>query len=399
MSASKLCTEKYVCYHQVVNANEARKLEVKPAASTVSSVSTCASSLDTATAAASNDVIGEFDVSSLSGEEAVRVAALRAFRRHAFCIKDLRTVARFAEIIGLRDVCVNAEFARPVLRALKLLHLCDYGQEDICTIMAHASVYFTDAFDLCGSQMDASEIGNVAITLFFIAHSYTQDETCPLHVWHQHLFRRYCNMATLNAALFRLLEIRGFMLRVEDADLIGRYGYLMAETKSWSSGQETDDDDGDGDVVSKNKDIKEKKDTNKKKDSDAKDEMGHVLRNGAPPAVEATEPLVSPATTAALAPPTAQGKEIMVKGETSKNTQTSTVHVPSPPTSPLKGGDDTPSTACSTSGTEKEGSQTQKTAERPTQAERPGSAAAVHVSSAAASLPKGSGDNDTPSTR
>jgi len=80
-----------------------------------------------------------------------------------------------------------------------------------------------DAFGLCGSVMDSSEVGNVLVTLMFVAHCYVQDETCPLHVWHQHLFRKYCPLRTLNAAIVRLLEIRRYVLRLDSQDLSTRY--------------------------------------------------------------------------------------------------------------------------------------------------------------------------------
>merc|ERR1719253_1725401 len=118
-----------------------------------------------------------------------------------------------------------------LLRALKLLRLCDYSLEDLCSILAHASAYFIDAFGLCGSVMDQSEVGNVLATLMFVAHCYVQDETCPLHVWHQHLFRKYCPLRTLNAAIVRLLEIRRYVLRLDSQDLSTRYVILYKAMK------------------------------------------------------------------------------------------------------------------------------------------------------------------------
>merc|ERR1712113_372365 len=82
-----------------------------------------------------------------------------------------------------------------------------------------------------GSQMDHSEVGNVLVTLMFIAHCYVQDETCPLRVWHQHLFRKYCSLKTLNAAILRLLEIRQYVLRLETKELQRRFSYLLAAVR------------------------------------------------------------------------------------------------------------------------------------------------------------------------
>merc|ERR1719296_321040 len=75
--------------------------------------------------------------------------------------------------------------------------------------------------------MDSCEVGNVLTTLMFIAHCYVQDETCPLHVWHQHLFKAYCPLRTLNVAILRLMEIRRYMLRLNQEDFDRRYFSLL----------------------------------------------------------------------------------------------------------------------------------------------------------------------------
>jgi len=248
MSAHHLCTQKYLTVHEVVKWNEARKLEASrnPSASTVSTVSTAPSSLDgsgsgtTYSAGASSPgseggggADNDGDCSNLSQEESLLFNSpfFHAFRRQAYCTDDMRMMRRFALLVGLdQKILWEGEFVKPLLRSMKLLHLCDYNVEDISCVMAHASVYFDEAYGVCGGQMDASEIGNVAVTLFFIAHSYTQDETCPLHVWHQHLFRKYCSVKTLNAALIRLLELRGYILRVDAAELQVRFHFLMHGT-------------------------------------------------------------------------------------------------------------------------------------------------------------------------
>merc|ERR1719291_905124 len=70
-------------------------------------------------------------------------------------------------------------------------------------------------------------VGNVLTTLMFIAHCYVQDETCPLHVWHQHLFKSYCPLRTLNVAIVRPMEIRRYVLRLEQDDFDRRYFSLL----------------------------------------------------------------------------------------------------------------------------------------------------------------------------
>lgn len=150
---------------------------------------------------------------------------IQPYKAYAHCVDDIYVLSRFLELICVPDV--EGDTVKLLLRALKFLRLCDYSAEDICSILAHASSYFHDAYTLCGSHMDTSEVGNILVTLMYIAHCYVQDETCPLHVWHQHLFRKYCPLRTLNAAIIRLLEIRKFVLRLETQDLNNRYTCLL----------------------------------------------------------------------------------------------------------------------------------------------------------------------------
>jgi len=158
---------------------------------------------------------------------------LQPYRQYAHCADDIHVLAAFLELADVDDV--NGDCVKILLRAMKLLHLCDYSAEDICSTLAHASYYFLETFSICGKNMDLSEIGHVLVCLIFIAHVYVQDETCPLHVWHQHLFRKYCPLRTLNAAVMRLLHLRDHMLRLPDKDLSDRYMMLMQASRTWSS--------------------------------------------------------------------------------------------------------------------------------------------------------------------
>jgi len=154
---------------------------------------------------------------------------IQPYRRHAHCTDDIHLLSCFLELIQLPDV--DGDTVKLLLRTIKFLRLCDYSVEDICSILAHASAYFFDAYALCGNHMDSSEVGNVLVTLMFVAHCYVQDETCPLHVWHQHLFRKYCPLKTLNAAIIRLLEIRCYVLRLETQDLNDRFTRLLQKVQ------------------------------------------------------------------------------------------------------------------------------------------------------------------------
>lgn len=150
---------------------------------------------------------------------------MQPFCGYAHCVDHIFLLDCFLQLTQLTDVMGDS--VKLLLRAIRLLHLCDYSVEDIASILAHASAYFLDAYAVCGRHMDASEVGNVLTLLMFIAHCYIQDETCPLHVWHRHLFRKYCPLKTLNAAVIRLLEIRHYTLGLDPQESSNRYTLLM----------------------------------------------------------------------------------------------------------------------------------------------------------------------------
>jgi hypothetical protein len=108
-----------------------------------------------------------------------------------------------------------------------MLRACDYSNEDICSVLAHASSYFVDTYEKCGEAMDLNEIGNVLALLTFLAHSYVLDETCRLKIWHKYLFTKYCSLGMLSSAVMRLMEIRNYRLRLDDEDLKQRYTALV----------------------------------------------------------------------------------------------------------------------------------------------------------------------------
>merc|ERR1712232_1467191 len=103
----------------------------------------------------------------------------------------------------------------------------------MCSVLAHASSYFLDTYAKCGDGMDASEVGNVLALLIFLAHSYVLDETCRLKTWHKYLFTKYCSLDMLSAAVMRLMEIRNYLLRLEDEDLEQRYTTLLRTSSTY----------------------------------------------------------------------------------------------------------------------------------------------------------------------
>jgi len=166
-------------------------------------------------------------------------------QRHAHYKCDLVLVSRFANILyksALQDTlpaplhqytaqevadaerrCTKAVKHEPlyinVLLAVRLLHLCNYDYADVVLVLAYASVYFRNTFNSIGSEMSPTESAHVVVLLIFLAHVFLLDETCPLRIWQKHIFRQYCTLKVLNAALFRVFQMRpGLSLRITDEE-------------------------------------------------------------------------------------------------------------------------------------------------------------------------------------
>lgn len=106
-----------------------------------------------------------------------------------------------------------------VLLAVRLLHLCNYEYADVVLVLAYASVYFRNCYATIGSEMSPTESAHVVVLLIFLAHVFLLDETCPLRIWQKHIFRQYCTLKVLNAALFRVFQMRpGLSLRITDEE-------------------------------------------------------------------------------------------------------------------------------------------------------------------------------------
>lgn len=156
---------------------------------------------------------------------------------------DLGLVARFTELVFEQTClpCANAfcpagmtkeacKAIKPILRCLRLLHLARFARDSIEVIMAHTVVYIVESLEKLGKEntesMDMQELASVACLQMFLAHSYVEDKACPLRIWHRHVFAGYCKLRTLNAALLRLMELRGYIMRVDPEVLQSRLGYL-----------------------------------------------------------------------------------------------------------------------------------------------------------------------------
>jgi hypothetical protein len=152
---------------------------------------------------------------------------IQPYSRLLSCNRDAGILSLFLELCKVNDV--SSESMKLLLRTLRFLRSCHYSDEDICLVLAHASLYFPDTYAVAGHTMSLNEAGNVLVTLIFLAHCWVQDETCPLRIWHQHLFKQYCTLETLNAAVLRLMELRGYILRVDSKEVEHRTHKMLEE--------------------------------------------------------------------------------------------------------------------------------------------------------------------------
>eukprot|EP00439_Symbiodinium_sp_Y106_P002610 s853_g1.t1 len=109
-------------------------------------------------------------------------------------------------------------------------------------LIVHASLQKTclrelGAFDNIGRTMSDYEAAHVCVLLIYLAHSFLLDETCPLRsaemVWQQHIFKKYCNLKVLDAALYRIFKMRDFRLRITEAEEKEALSVLLLRTNGY----------------------------------------------------------------------------------------------------------------------------------------------------------------------
>jgi hypothetical protein len=141
-------------------------------------------------------------------------------RVHAHEASDFGMLGRFCMLAGFSEAHIDESGIKLMLKTVKMLRLCDYSREDILCMLGHAVVYSRRTLAVCGPQMSGREAGHTAVLLIYLAHSYTQDETCPIRVWHQHLFRGYCSVNELDGVVLKMMSFQRYVLRVEADELL-----------------------------------------------------------------------------------------------------------------------------------------------------------------------------------
>jgi len=142
--------------------------------------------------------------------------------------EDLALTECFYQMSDLKDS--SPETLKLMLRAVMLMRSCGYHMNDVCLTLAYASMYFNDATTKLKS-VGQGEVGYMMVLLMYMAHSYVLDESCPLKHWHKYLCRDYCDIKTLDSAVFELMKMRGFLLRVDDKESQWRVTRLYAHVK------------------------------------------------------------------------------------------------------------------------------------------------------------------------
>mmetsp|Transcript_18026 Transcript_18026/g.42130 ORF Transcript_18026/g.42130 Transcript_18026/m.42130 type:complete len:365 (-) Transcript_18026:88-1182(-) len=151
--------------------------------------------------------------------------------RYARYPDDIDLVMRFTQVLS--EVSLDAQqkvrhegLYKTVLQGVRLMHLCEYEYPDVVLVLAYASVYWRNAFEVIGHKMSQHEAAHVCVLLIYLAHSFLLDETCPLRCWQKHIFRRYCTLKVLDAALFRLFKMRKFHLIISDEEQVEAFQRL-----------------------------------------------------------------------------------------------------------------------------------------------------------------------------
>jgi len=234
---------------------------------------TCPSSAPASSSTAPNPqdcrVVGPPKMLSDAAVEDIIVISPEA-ARYAHYPCDLVLVTRFAQVLYksiLQDLYEDAEkgittyveakkrcnqaichdgLYKCVLQGVRLMHLCDYDYADVVLVLGYATVYFRSTFSSIGKKMSPNEAAHVVVLLIYLAHGFLLDETCPLRIWQKHIFRKYCTLKVLDAALFRLFQMRpGFKLRISEEEervaLLGLSGLTYSLKVSEDDREEASD--------------------------------------------------------------------------------------------------------------------------------------------------------------
>eukprot|EP00916_Digyalum_oweni_P011687 GHVL01019441.1.p1 GENE.GHVL01019441.1~~GHVL01019441.1.p1 ORF type:complete len:213 (+),score=30.00 GHVL01019441.1:107-745(+) len=122
-------------------------------------------------------------------------------------------------------------YLEPLVCATRMLVSCKYEWTDVLYILALAGVQFHKSMSKL-SVTDSKERCYMLSLQLFLAHSWLQDETCPLRIWHTYVFKNYCSLPTLGGALWKLFLIQEFSLDHEETKVTSVARYLADSGKT-----------------------------------------------------------------------------------------------------------------------------------------------------------------------
>lgn len=162
---------------------------------------------------------------------------LQEYRRLAYRTRDLPMLAKFLELGRAPGACdLDRGLLVLQIRAVRMLHLCDYCSDDICLILAHASAYASAYFRKIsvarrGSPLRPTEVSYMLLIFMYMAHAWIMDRNCELSEWHDYLFDEWCTIGQLNIVVLRLLMLQGGIMRLCDDEMKQRWKALLQARK------------------------------------------------------------------------------------------------------------------------------------------------------------------------
>ncbi|CAE7418878.1 unnamed protein product [Symbiodinium natans] len=110
------------------------------------------------------------------------------------------------------------QLQRKVYQSIRLLRACSFCGNDIELTLAYACVYFRRVLPSLIHRVGNTEAVHIIVLLIYIAHSFVLDESCPMGEWHKYVFKKYCSVKKMDAALFRILLLLDWRLMVKEEE-------------------------------------------------------------------------------------------------------------------------------------------------------------------------------------
>ncbi|CAJ1382542.1 unnamed protein product [Effrenium voratum] len=107
---------------------------------------------------------------------------------------------------------------KKVHHTIRFLRACSYSSHDIVVALAYTCAYFRRVMPPLMGVVSRSEAVHICILLIYLAHSFVLDENCPIRDWHRHIFRKYCSLKKMDAALFRVFSFLDFKLMISQEE-------------------------------------------------------------------------------------------------------------------------------------------------------------------------------------